>query len=66
MVGATDNLVSAYENYGPMEVEGKEVERGWRSKARAAVKGILGRGRDAWEWSDGWETLERRLEELKG
>jgi tetratricopeptide (TPR) repeat protein len=66
VVGATDNLVSAYENYGPMEVEGKEVERGWRSKARAAVKGIMGRGRDAWEGSEGWETLEGRLEELKG
>jgi hypothetical protein len=58
--------VSAYENYGPMEVEGKEVERGWRSKARAAVKGVMGRGRDAWEGSEGWETLEARLEELKG
>ncbi|PMD18977.1 TPR-like protein [Hyaloscypha hepaticicola] len=51
VVGATDNL---------------EVERAWRSKARAAVKGIMGRGRDGWEGSEGWETLEGRLEELKG
>ncbi|PMD62625.1 uncharacterized protein K444DRAFT_524962 [Hyaloscypha bicolor E] len=65
VVGATDNLVSAYENYGPMEVDGKEVERGWRSKARSAVKGVMGRGRDAWEGSEGWEVLEGLLEELK-
>ncbi|PMD35993.1 hypothetical protein L207DRAFT_494704 [Hyaloscypha variabilis F] len=66
VVGATDNLVSAYENYGPMEtVDGKEVEKAWRSKARSAVKGVMGKGRDAWEGSEGWEVLEARLEELK-
>jgi hypothetical protein len=65
VVGATDNLVSAYENYGPMEVDGKEVERGWKAKARSAVKGVMGKGRDAWEGTEGWEVLEGRLEELK-
>jgi tetratricopeptide (TPR) repeat protein len=65
VVSATDNLVSAYENYGPMEMEGKEVERAWRSKARSAIKGVMGRGRDAWERSEGWEVLEGTLEELK-
>ena len=65
VVGGTDNLVSAYENYGPMEVDGKEVEKGWRAKARSAVKGVMGKGRDAWEGSEGWEVLEARLEELK-
>jgi tetratricopeptide (TPR) repeat protein len=67
VVGATDNLVSAYENYGPMEgVDGKEVERGWRGKARSAVRGVMGRGRDAWEGSEEWEILEGKLEELRG
>ncbi|KAE9371367.1 hypothetical protein N431DRAFT_426032 [Stipitochalara longipes BDJ] len=66
VVGATDNLVSAYENYGPMEmVNGNEVEKGWRAKARSAIKGVMGKGRDAWEGSEGWEALEGRLEELK-
>lgn len=65
-VGVTDNLVSAYENYGSMEgADGKEVERGWRGKARSAVKGVMGKARDAWEGSEGWVVLEEKLEELK-
>jgi tetratricopeptide (TPR) repeat protein len=65
-VGVTDNLVSAYENYGPMEGgDGKEVERGWSGKARSAVKGVMGKARDAWEGSEGWVVLEGKLEELK-
>jgi tetratricopeptide (TPR) repeat protein len=66
VVAATDNLVSAYENYGPMEkADGSEVERGWRMKARSAVRGVMGRARDAWEGSEEWVLLEERLEELK-
>ena len=65
VVAATENLVSAYENYGPMEVEGKEVERGWRMKARSAVRGVMGKAKDVWEGTGEWEVLERRLEELK-
>lgn len=68
VVGVTDNLVSAYENYGPMESslgDGKEVERNWRSKARSAVRGVMGKARDAWEGSEGWGVLEGKLEELK-
>lgn len=64
VVAATDNLVSAYENYGPSL--GGEVERTWRAKARSAVRGVVGKARDAWEGSgEGWELLETRLEELK-
>jgi hypothetical protein len=67
VVSATDNLVSAYENYGPQEkYDGMEVEKAWRNKARSAVRGIIGKARDAWEDSGTeWELLMERLEELK-
>lgn len=66
VVGATDNLVSAYENYGPQELaDGKEVEKGWKMKARSAVRGIMGKARDVWEGTEEWEVLVGRLEELK-
>lgn len=63
---ATDNLVSAYENYGTMEsASGEEVEKSWRAKARSAVRGVMGKARDAWEGTAEWEVLRERLEELK-
>ncbi|CZS88610.1 probable TPR repeat-containing protein [Rhynchosporium graminicola] len=69
VVDVTDNLVSAYENYGGMERfgggEGEEVEKGWRGKARSAVRGVMAKARDAWEGSEDWAVLEGRLEELK-
>lgn len=65
VVAVTDNLVSAYENYGTMEVDGGVVEKGWRMKARSAVRGVMGRGRDSWEGSKEWELLEGLLEGLK-
>jgi tetratricopeptide (TPR) repeat protein len=66
VVAATDNLVSAYENYGPMEKEdGSEVERAWKSKARSAVRGVMGKARDVWEGSEEWDVLQGLLEGLK-
>jgi tetratricopeptide (TPR) repeat protein len=67
VVAATDNLVSAYENYGPQEkADGTEVEKAWRSKARSAIKGVLGKARDAWEDSGAeWELMKERQEDLK-
>ncbi|KAH7355095.1 hypothetical protein BKA65DRAFT_593162 [Rhexocercosporidium sp. MPI-PUGE-AT-0058] len=68
VVGVTDNLVSAYENYGGMErwgENGEVVEKGWKMKARSAVRGVMGKARDAWEGSEEWGVLEGRLEELK-
>jgi tetratricopeptide (TPR) repeat protein len=64
---ATDSLVSAFENYGPMErADGSgEVEKGWKVKARSAVRGVLGKARNVWEGTGEWEMLEGRLEELK-
>jgi len=66
VVAATDNLVSAYENYGVREkVNGELVEKGWRQKARSAVRGVLGRAKDTWEDSEGYEALKTLLEDLK-
>jgi len=71
VVAVTGDLVSALENYGGMEVvnaEGGEelVEKAWKSKARSAVRGIMGKARDVWEETPEWEVLKGRLEELKG
>ncbi|KAF8855400.1 TPR-like protein [Acephala macrosclerotiorum] len=70
VVGATDNLVSAFENYGPIETVGgdgevKEVEKGWRMKARNAVRGVMSKGKEVWEDSSEWEELQTLLEGLK-
>jgi len=66
VVAATDNLASAYENYGPQEKEdGSEVEKGWKLKARSAVRGIMGKAKDVWEGTDEWEVLKEKLDELK-
>lgn len=62
---ATDGLVSAYENYGPMEVDGVEVEKGWKIKARSAVRSIMGKARNSWEGTKEWEVMQERLDDLK-
>jgi tetratricopeptide (TPR) repeat protein len=64
---ATDALVSAFENYGPQEaVDGQgQVEKGWKGKARSAIRGVLGKSKDVWDGTDEFEMLKARLEELK-
>jgi tetratricopeptide (TPR) repeat protein len=64
---ATENLVSAYENYGPQDrPDGSgEVERSWKMKARSAARGILGKARDVWEETAEYEALKETLEGLK-
>ncbi|POR34733.1 Essential for maintenance of the cell wall protein 1 [Tolypocladium paradoxum] len=61
-VERTDELVSVLENWGP-DVEA--VGARWRGKARSAVRSVMGRGRESWEGSDGWKTLEGIMEGLK-
>ncbi|PQE22468.1 F-box domain protein [Rutstroemia sp. NJR-2017a BVV2] len=61
VVGWTERLCSAYENYGDGDGEGK-----WKGKARKAVRGVVGRARDVWEGTKGWERLVGLQEELKG
>jgi tetratricopeptide (TPR) repeat protein len=71
-VDATVGLVDAYRALGGLEREGTgagqpvgKVEEKWRFKARTAVRGVLGKGRDVGEGSEGWERLQALGEELK-
>ncbi|KAI4238065.1 MAG: hypothetical protein LQ349_001380 [Xanthoria aureola] len=72
VVDATVELVDAYESLGErVREEGSEgggevVEKGWRFKGRSAVRGVMGRGKEVWGGSEGFEMLKGRLEELKG
>ncbi|KAL8760676.1 MAG: hypothetical protein Q9184_003145 [Pyrenodesmia sp. 2 TL-2023] len=70
VVEATGELVDAYENLGERGREwgmgeGEMVARDWRFKARASLRSVLGRGKEGWEGSGGFEALERKLRELK-
>lgn len=82
VVEATIDLVDAYESLGERKREagmgeGELVCREWRFKARSAVRGVLGRGREGWGGggsgsgggeeggNEGWIRLEKRLGELK-
>jgi len=69
VVQATTDLVEAYESFGPRMREGSEVDavvaKDWKFKARSAVRGVMGRGKDGWEGTEGWEKLVNVLEELK-
>lgn len=67
VVAATENLVSAYESYGPQErADGSgEVEKGWKMKARNALRGIIGKGKDVWEDTEEFNLLQERMQELK-
>jgi len=67
VVEASVDLANAYESLGPRTREGSDalVAKDWRSKARMAVRGIMGRGKDSWEGTKGWEQLAECLEGLK-
>jgi hypothetical protein len=68
VVVATETLVKAYEELAGEERErtgGKVIEGDWRFKARTAVRGVLGKGRDLWGESDGFRRLESLAEMLK-
>ena len=62
VVARTDELVSALENWGPGV--GSIGDR-WRSKARSAVRSVMGKAKESWEGTEGWVTLENLLEGLK-
>ncbi|KAJ5495465.1 hypothetical protein N7539_000581 [Penicillium diatomitis] len=76
VVKATEKLVrDGYARYGPMDHEEKKVEgtdepemvmRDWRFKARSAVRGIMGKGKEFWEDSEGWEKLKELQSEVVG
>ncbi|KAI9807427.1 MAG: hypothetical protein M1833_000172 [Piccolia ochrophora] len=67
VVGETVDLADAYESLGPMPrteglgaVEGQIVAKDWKFKARSAIRGILAKGKESWEGTDGWERLMER------
>ncbi len=70
VVDATADLIDAYESLGERKREagmgeGELVCKEWRFKARSAVRGVMGRAKEGWEGSEGWQRLEGKLGELK-
>ncbi|KAL1964389.1 hypothetical protein VTN77DRAFT_6947 [Rasamsonia byssochlamydoides] len=76
VVKATERLVrEGYAKIGPMEKEGQTghaegegelVAKDWRFKARSAVRGILGKGKEFWEGTEGWDRLKELAAEVSG
>lgn len=73
VVRATEKLVrDGYAKIGPMDHEDQDhgngdaelVARDWRFKARSAVRGILGKGKEFWEDSEGWTRLKELQSEV--
>ncbi|KAK3312551.1 hypothetical protein B0H66DRAFT_570860 [Apodospora peruviana] len=62
VVERTDDLVAALENYGE---EVPEIGAKWKSKARSAVRSVLGKAKESWEGSEEWERLQGSLEGLR-
>ncbi len=62
VVERTDELVSILENYG---AEVPEIGARWKGKARSAVRSVIGKARESWEGSEGWERLVGLLDGLK-
>ncbi|CAK7267705.1 hypothetical protein SEPCBS119000_002687 [Sporothrix epigloea] len=58
VVARTDELVSVLENYGP---DTAAVGSKWKTKARSALRSVMGKGKERWEGSAGWTTLENVL-----
>jgi hypothetical protein len=73
VVQQTVDLIDAYETLGPRERSeglaagsGELVAKDWKFKARSAARSVMGKGKEAWEDSTGWDRLKERLDELKG
>ncbi|KAL8729047.1 MAG: hypothetical protein Q9181_005135 [Wetmoreana brouardii] len=70
VVDATVGLVDAYESLGVRKSEGRGEDevlaKEWKFKSRSAIRGVLGRGKESWEDSEGYKVLEDRLADLKG
>lgn len=67
---ATVELVDSYESLGERKreagmSEGELVCKEWRFKSRTAIRGVLGRAKEGWEGSEGYESLEERMRELE-
>ncbi|POS86928.1 hypothetical protein EPUL_003080 [Erysiphe pulchra] len=74
VVESTIRVVDAFQNYGSMprliktsKIENDLdvlVEPRWCQKAKKAIKSVLGKARDTWDESEGWNVLQRKLEDL--
>ncbi|KHN99335.1 TPR domain-containing protein [Metarhizium album ARSEF 1941] len=62
VVKRTDELVSILESWGHhVEAVGGK----WRATARSAIRSVMSRGKENWQGSEGWNTLEGLMEGLK-
>ncbi|OXV07679.1 hypothetical protein Egran_04561 [Elaphomyces granulatus] len=76
IVRATERLVrDGYATLGGMERggqsgyaerEGGLVAKDWRFKARSAVRGIMGKGKEFWEDTEGWNKLKELASDVSG
>ncbi|KAF3028883.1 hypothetical protein E8E15_008118 [Penicillium rubens] len=76
VVRATEKLVrDGYAKFGPMDREDQKVEgdeeaelvaKDWRFKSRSAVRGIMGKGKEFWDGTEGWERLKELQSEVTG
>jgi tetratricopeptide (TPR) repeat protein len=71
VANATVQLAEAYKLLGQMEkVEGmgagsgELVRKDWKFKAKSAIRGILGKGKESWEGSKGWDNLQDLMQSL--
>ncbi|PSR78786.1 hypothetical protein BD289DRAFT_443404 [Coniella lustricola] len=62
VVQRTVELVAALKSYGP-QVE--DIGDKWRGKARMAIRSVMGKGKESWEGTEGWETLQGLIEEVR-
>lgn len=62
VVQRTDELVAVLENYGPQV---GSVGEKWKGKARAAIRSVMGKGKENWEGSEGWLTMKGLLDGLR-
>lgn len=68
----TVDLVDAYETLGPRERteglaagSGELVAKDWKFKARSAIRSVMGKAKEMWEDTKGWDMLVERMDELK-
>ncbi|MCJ1316856.1 hypothetical protein MMC15_002177 [Xylographa vitiligo] len=72
VVDATIELVDAYESLGEKERTeglaagtGELVCKDWKFKSRSAIRGVMGKAKERWEDSSGWEKLKEHLASLR-
>jgi len=45
---------------------GELVAKDWKFKARSAVRSVLARAKEGWEGDEGFESLQEKMQDLKG